>query len=351
MKYPSLFLAGFCLLLTFPSALAFDRVELSKKIVERYDMNLGDAVDLDNKYGKIYVHTWEKSEMTAEIIVRAWGSSERRAKELLDRIEIRYGKTGNTVRFETVIRPAEDIFVNASRGFEIDYTIYMPADNALKLNNRYGDVFIDNFRGLLDTRIRYGNLRANKITGADKKIDIAYGNADVEQLESGTFEIAYGNGRIRRGNHLTVNSRYAKMTYENIGELHTQTKYGGIFIENRAETLIGNIAYSDVRVHRIEKQARINARYIGNFDIEEVGKDFEEISLDGAYASFTVYLSDTDNFHFALSASYGGIRSDLTEAEISRNIRQSRTHLLEGRKGKAGGKVRITTKYGNICIR
>ncbi|MCS7019435.1 MAG: hypothetical protein RMJ87_08810 [Cytophagales bacterium] len=334
-----------------PALHALDRVEVSKKITEKYDMHPQDMLDVSNKYGTIHIHTWEKSEVMVEVTVRAWSNNERRAKEALDRIQIKYGKTGSVVQFETQINSSANVSINVNSGFEINYLVYMPISNSLKLSNRYGGVFIDNFNGSLDAFVRYGNLKTNKMTGGDKKIDIAYGNADIEQLENGIFEIAYGNGIIREASKLTVRNRYSKMEYENVKELHTETKYGGILIENEVETITGNIAYSDFRAHRLKKQAQIEARYAGNFSIDEVSKGFEQIILDGTYSSFTVYFGSKHHFEFSLSASYGSIRIDVGEAEIRREVSQSHTQILEGQVGKAGGKVRITTKYGSIRLK
>lgn len=331
------------------SAQAFDRVEVTKKVSEKYSMDAGDMADLSNKYGKMHINTWDKPEITVEVTIRAWGNNERRAKELLDNIDIKYGKTGNIVRFETVINSSSSI--NNNNGFEINYLVNMPAKSGLKLNNRYGAVFLDNFSGALDATIKYGSFKANKITGANKKLDIAYSGADIEQLENGTLDLSYGNGIIREGGKITVNNRYGKMTYENVKELRTDTKYGGILIENEAETVIGNIAYSDFKVHRLKKEIRMEARYAGSFSIDEVSKGFSEIDLNGAYSSFTVYFGGGQNFDFSASTAYGSIKMDVSGADIRRDISQSQTQTLEGHVGKGGGKVRINTKYGSIRMR
>jgi hypothetical protein len=333
------------------SAQAFDRIEVTKKVFEKYSLDANEVAALTNKYGKMHINTWDKSEITVEVTVRAWAGNERRAKEILDRIEIKYGKTGNTVHFETIINSSGSININSNNGFEINYMVNMPAKSGLKLNNRYGAVFLDNFSGSLDATIKYGSFKANKITGANKKLDIAYSSADIEQLENGTLDLSYGNGIIREGGKVTVNNRYGKMTYENVKELRTDTKYGGILIENEAETIIGNMAYSDFKVHRLKKEIRMEARYAGSFSIDEVSKGFSEIDLNGAYSSFTVYFGSGQNFEFSTSTAYGSIKMDVAGADIRRDISQSQTQTLEGQVGKGGGKVRINTKYGSIRMR
>ena len=350
-KHIQIVLVTLLLVMLQRSVQAFDRVEVSKIISEKYSMDAGDIAELTNKHGKMHINTWDKPEITVEVTVRAWGSNERRAKETLDRIQIKHGKTGNTVRFETVINASSGVNISNSNGFEINYLVNMPAKNGLRLNNRYGAVFLDSFSGALDAVVKFGSFKANKITGENKKIDISYSNADIEQLESGMLDLSYGNGIIREGGKITVNNRYGKMTYENIKELHTDTKYGDILIENEAETVIGNIAYSDFKAHRLKKEIRMEARYAGSFSIDEVSKGFSEIDLQGAYSSFTVYFGSGHNFDFSASTAYGSVIMEVAGANVRRDISQLQTQTLEGRVGKGGAKVRINTKYGSIRMR
>ncbi len=350
-KHIQVTLLSLLLTMFYWTAQASDRIEVTKKISEKYSMDAGDVAELTNRHGEMHINTWDKPEITVEVTMRAWGNNERRAKETLDRIEIRHGKTDNAVRFETVINASGSININNINGFEINYLVNMPAKNGLKLNNRYCAVFLDNFSGSLDANVKYGSFKANKITGTNKKLNIAYSSADIELLENGNIDLSYGNGIIRQGGKLTVNNRYGKITYENVKELRTDTKYGGILIENEAETITGNIAYSDFKVHRLKKEIHMEARYAGSFSIDKVSKGFSAIDLEGAYSSFTVYFGSRQNFEFSASSSYGSIRMDVAGADIRRDISQSQTQTLEGQVGKGGGKVRIATKYGSIRMR
>jgi hypothetical protein len=330
---------------------AFDRVEVKKNISEKYQVSDSDKLHISNKYGKVHINTWDKNEITVDIEIKAWAGNESRAKENLDRIDIQYGKSANVISFETVINSG-GVNIGNHNGFEINYTINMPPVNTLNVENKYGPAFLDNFRGDLQMTIKYGKLKANKLTGSKKNLVVAYGGADIEALENGTLDISYSSGRIGDAGDVTLNNRYGGFKIEKCDKLQVDTRYGSLNIEKEIGSLFGTFAYSGCEVALLKKTIVAEVRYAGNFNIGQASKSFEKIELKGSYSSFDVNFETGADFDFEVKTSYGGMRQSLANVDIRKQIEQGQEKYYEGSVGskKGGAKVVIETRYGSVRL-
>ncbi len=345
LKY-SVFLWACVNLLFITNALAFE--EVTKKISEKYNVSSSDKLDISNKYGKVDIYTWDKNEITVEITMKAWASSASRAKEELDRITIKYGKSGNFITFETQIA-GNNVNINDNRGFEINYVVNMPKSNALKLYNKYGATFLDNFSGELDLSARYGKLRTNRLTGVSKNIEVAYGGIDSEEIEKGRLKASYSDCKIRTGGNLEVDNAYGKLAFDRVGTLQADIRYGELRVEETAGAIRGKMGYSGLRIKQLTKSFAMEAKYGGDFNIEKIARGFEKIEIEGSYTSLDLTFDAGNTFDFEVNTSYGDFRNGLSDAQISKQIETNNSKEFEGYVGKKGGaKVTVSTRYGSV---
>jgi hypothetical protein len=345
-KYKLVITALFCLWLAAGPARAQEQI--SKNFSEKYAVSASDLLDLSNRYGKVHVNTWDKNEVTVDVQIKAWGRTQERAKEQLDRIKINYGKRGGVVFFETVV---EDNNVNNSNksGFEINYTVSMPRRNRLKLYNRYGATFLADHSGELDLSVRYGKFVGEKLTGPAKKIEVAYGGLDLQQLEQGSIDISYSsNVSIEKAGNITLDNRYTSVRFGSVTNLNAETKYGGLDIDNQVDVLKANMAYSGLKIGQLNKELVVNTKYANNFQVRRVAKGFGRIDVDASYSSLTLFFEPNMAFNFTVSTRYGNFKNDVPDTDLRRQIEQSTSKDFEGSVGKGGGSVKATANYGNI---
>ena len=57
---------------------------------------------------------------------------------------------------------------NCSNTIGIDYDIHIPANNALNIENSFGDIVIPDYTGPVSLTIKYGSLIAGKLSKPEK---------------------------------------------------------------------------------------------------------------------------------------------------------------------------------------
>ncbi|MDX5438344.1 MAG: hypothetical protein LPK03_14160, partial [Pontibacter sp.] len=141
-------------------AAAYD-AEKRKTIDKTFKVSSKDILKIDNQWGKVHVNTWDKNEIRVKVDVVTHASTEAKAQEMLDNIKIMESREGNTYTFRT----QKDIRIsgNNKQGLEINYTVYMPAENGIAVKNRFGDVYLPSMKGKADIDIQYGNLKCDRL--------------------------------------------------------------------------------------------------------------------------------------------------------------------------------------------
>ncbi len=333
--------------LVFSSSVFGQEATKTKQISEKYTLSSADKFDVTNKYGKVHINTHDGKELSVQIQIKAWAKNDNKAQELLDRISIQYGKTGDVVSFETEISSG-NVNISGNSGFEINYTVNMPKNNDLRVENKYGNVFLADFRGNLDLEAKYGNLKAQKLTGSSKKIEVQYGNLDITEIEKGNLEIAYGNGSVGRATDLDLRNSYSNMSFDYVKNVDLETKYGAFVVEEEAENIKGIVKYSKFEVEKLRNSLVLEIEYAGSFRIRQISNKFTKIDLTGKYSSFNLEFEKNANFDYNVLTRYGNFSNSLSNSKVSKQIEQNQSSQHEGKVGNGGGLIRIELGYGSV---
>jgi len=120
------------------------QTEIVKKVHIQYALQDSDQVVIDNCYGQVHVNTWDRDEVSIDIVVTAKAKNITNAQQILDNInfETQSDKNGNyKTRYKTIIeRPAR-----VKNGeMTVEYTINTPRNNCLDISTRYGNIYLTN---------------------------------------------------------------------------------------------------------------------------------------------------------------------------------------------------------------
>jgi hypothetical protein len=173
------------LLLSLQSRAGGD-VTKEKSYSKTYDLSATDRVSISNKFGKVDVHTWDKSQVKVDVHITATSGSEQGATTVLDRIHIQDSKDGSLVRFKTDLdqddenddRKDHEHNHEHNRKFSIDYTVYLPAAQTLELNNDFGATTLPDYSGLLEVTSKFGSLDAGRL-GSVKRLNVEFGKTNI----------------------------------------------------------------------------------------------------------------------------------------------------------------------------
>ena len=355
MKTINKFLILSVLTLTVSGVFGQNDSDLQKEVKKTFTLKGNDKVSIDNKFGEVHIDTWDKNTLEVTVTFTSHSRSEKRAKEMLDRMDVEIKGIGNgtDVSFTTVI--ADDMDGNRDKeAFMIDYKVNMPKSNPLDVKNKFGHTYLADFNGPLNMNVKYGELKMDRITGDSSKVSVAFGGAVISELKSADLKIKYGKLKLDKGGEIRLENGYSDVKLGAIQNLITETKYGK-FNADKIDDLAGAFAYTNVNMDELLKSIKVQVKYCSDFAIDRVGKDFNNIDIQGKYSSFDFSFMEGASFDFEFDTEYGSL-INYPKEKIRDMIEKARDEYGKERnyKGSYGpnpkGKVKIDAKYGNIEI-
>ena len=213
--------------------------EKTKTYTKTYSLQPGDGVSVTNQFGDVRISTWNKNEVKVDVTISARSSSEERAQEILDNIEIEAGKSPGGVWFKTemankgVKGKSNNQYKN--EGFSIHYTVSMPSANALKIQNSFGSTYVPDMNGEADITSKFGSLEAGNLPKV-KSILVEFGSAEIKSIHDGKLVIKFSSAVVHKltgsVNAVLEHSNSVKMGVDNsISDLNVKNNFSTLYLD------------------------------------------------------------------------------------------------------------------------
>ncbi len=335
------------LILGLAAANTVSAVEKTKKYHESWASSTVETLRITNKFGEVKFKNENGSEITIDVVVTVEASSESKANELLNKIDVEFGKNGSTIMAETSI---ENNF-KSNRGFSIDYVINVPINKNLIVSNKYGNTVVNKLNANGDFDIQYGNITANELVApANGKMNLklAYGNGNIETTGDINIVVSYSsNLSLGTINDLQLESKYSNIEFNKGRIIKINSKYDK-FSFGRVKSVTANTKYSNLRIDYLATDLKIESGY-GGVKVNEIAPDFESVSITNSYGQISLGLNKA-SYTVDASCNYCGISYPDQRFKGNR-MKENTSFELKGKVGSAaGGTVMIRSRYGEIKL-
>ncbi len=291
-----------CLLLVFAGGLfAKDEpgTEKRKTYTKTYALASNDKVTIENQFGEVKIIIWNKAEVQTDVTIIARGSSDERAQDILDHINIEDGKNSDGVYFKTNMKNQN----NKGKGehnqkMEINYEVHMPAGNPLDLTNSFGSSTVPDMTGPVELTQKFGDMVAGNLSNA-KEIRVEFGSIAVDNISNCKMVVKFSKAEIKKM------SGNIKLNFEYCDKVK-------LSLDNSVTDLNINNSFSEVQI-------AVASGYGGDFDIHT---SFSDLKNAGAL----------------------GIKEEKDEDEHGPRFDKDYT----GKTGNGSNKVKIKSSFGNI---
>jgi len=205
-----------------------------KSVNKSYNVSSSDKLDIQNSFGSVEVHTWDRNEIKVDVNIEVSANTDALAQKILDRISVTDAQSGKEISFKTNMKD-----INNGNGdkstMEINYSISMPASNPLQIKNEFGKTIIPDYRGEVDLTSKFGKLETGNL-GNVKNISVEFGKAKLGNISGGSLSIKYSGASIARlsGNvkmNLEFSSKVSLGLDNNISGLDMKVSYSSVNIK------------------------------------------------------------------------------------------------------------------------
>jgi hypothetical protein len=358
MNYRKIIFSGLAALFCISFA---EGQEFTNQVVRAYKISNETSIDVVNKYGKIHVISWEKDSVKFIIDLKIRNKDPEKLEKIKENINFEFTPSSYYVMVKTAIGDGpQDVFkdlvdiagnyFSAQNQIKIDYTIMVPGYSSLKLENKFGDVYLDDREGNLKLTLSYGDFKANNLNG-NSDIKVSSGKAEINSLNDGQLNVSYSNLHILKAQKLSLESRSSNITIDEINDLTLRSRRDKLVLP-RVRTLRGDSYFSEFSILGLQNDLDYIFRY-GSLTIDNIMKNFSSIVINSEFTDLRLAFERGSSYDIEIThhqdalISYPRSMGTLDVKTISEPEKQKMTY---GRLGTAQSDSRVTILAPKKCV-
>jgi hypothetical protein len=334
----------------------------SKTVSRSFKVSQNTKVDITNKYGKIHLIPWKQDSVRFDISMNVQSSSPTKLEKTMSSIDFDFTGTPYFVSAKTTFASGRQGFINelidlaetlanGGNNVEINYMVMVPEYIELNIENKYGDVYLNDTEAKLRLDLSNGNLKAHDLN-ADADISISFGDAMINSVDAARLTLSFAGIEIRDANRLDIDSKSSKIRIDGVNELRVKSKRDKFTFE-KINSIQGEAFFSEFWVDELFENVNLNLKY-GNLNLDFISKDFSFLKVDSEWTDMQFSFETGSGYsfnmqHFDTKINYPEQLATLANECVDPEKKQ---FVLNGRIGEKGktSDVRLRNRSGNVSI-
>jgi hypothetical protein len=350
------------ILLIFKSVSAQNESE-TRSFIKTLPVSNETTLEVSNKYGTIQITPWDKDSACIRAEIKAVANDRSKLSKMFEGIDVKITGSNFLVRARTEFTSNINTLFESFKGMtskiisydshiEINYYISIPEYLNLKIDNKYGDVYMENSKGEFRMTISNGSFKANAL-GKNSSINMIFCDARINSIVSASIEASFSEVSIGETEDLSLNSISSRYDIRKAGMIRGESKRDKFFIENIG-SLQGNSYFTDYKLSNLSKEINLTTRY-GSFNADFIEKGFESINISSNLSDVTLKFDQGSSYNLEIR------RTNAFLVLPDKSIKSQEKALNEDKKefvttGSVGripgkAKVKIDANRGNIYIK
>jgi hypothetical protein len=361
MNYKVLLLCSLTMLFAFRSPAQSDSE--TRTFMKSVKVSRQSSLEVSNKYGTIHITPWSKDSASIRAEVKAFASSSSKLNKMFDGISVNITETNLLVRAQTDFTQNIGMLFEDFKGMtsklisydskvEIDYYISVPEYLNLKIENKYGDLYLENCTGTFSASVSNGSFKANSI-GKGSVVTLSFCDATINTFKSGKIDASFSEITIGESEELTINSISSRYDIKNIGSIQTESKRDKFYITN-STTIKGNSYFSDFNLSNVSREIFLSAKY-GSVTADMIDKKFESVNITSGYSDLSLEFEQGSSYNLDIRHINAFVVIPDRDAKTEKKAlnEEKKEYMTFGTVGKSPGsaKVKIDATRGNIYIK
>ena len=285
------------------------QVTESRKLTKGFKIDNSTIVDIGNKYGDINIENWDNDSVKVEIYVQVTEKSRDKLRKKMSEISFELTQSGHYIVINTLIGDTKNILFSefnklketvglGDSEVEINMKLKVPDNLDLRITNKFGNVYIDNYTGDVTLEMSNGKLKANDLTGY-VNMKISFGDAIINSIDSGSLEVYYGKLILTSGGKIRVTSKTSDITITEINQLTVNSSRDTYRIR-MIDDFQTESSWTDFTITEFKHKSDVRMRY-GDLSIENIKNTFDNIYIDASSSKISLCLDKKTDVNFDIT--------------------------------------------------
>lgn len=318
------------------------------------------TLEVSNKYGNIHFSTWDKDSVSIDIHFFIAEKNETKFMKIKDNVNFKTTGNSSYLIAETVfgskyssffknIKEATNLQTPESSSSRIDYFISVPSHINLKVNNRYGNVFIPDISGNINVDLSNGDFQAKKLSGINT-LKLAFGDVLIDELKQSTLDLNFCSVNINEATQLDIQSKSSEVKIKTCQLVKLQSKRDEYDIDE-LDNLFGETYFSKLSILKLNREFNMVMQY-GTLKNVGLTESYELFKVNANYANCNIELINPSNYKCLITAPKATINipSELKAAEGWRSKIETEPVVFNYQGSSGKEKIQISISDASLNI-
>lgn len=359
-KIRTLFFVAFWLLACQFRAGAFEKVHNETMA---FAINPGTEIQIINKYGNVHIINWDKDSVRFEISLVVNSIKPEKIEKTLSEIDFEFTPTSRYVIAKTVFKNDHGSFMDevnnlantlftSSNSVQIDYKVYMPDACPLKIENKFGNIFMTDFHEKINVSLSNGDFKASDFS-KDLELKIDFGSVNIKKTGNCKITAGYARIEINQADKMRLESKSSTIEIESVDNLEIASRRDKINIE-KVKNIKGELSFSELRIDEFSTVAVLNTEY-GEVDLRSVEKAFGQVNLTAKYTEISLNFDKESSFNLLIGYSrQTTLSNSLGSSNLKKEVIDEKNGLYQSSgiigSGKSLSEVKINIVSGQVSL-
>jgi hypothetical protein len=356
------------IILLFPVLLACLKLSAqnsseTRNYIRTLHVSSESSLEVFNKYGTVQVTQWKKDSAMIRAEVKAVATSKDKLGKMFDGISINMTESRYNIRAETSFTQNIGMLFESFKGMtskiiqydskvEINYYISIPEYLNLKIENKYGDVYMENNSGDFTITISNGSFKANSL-GKNARLNLSFCNATISSIASGKIDASFSEISSGEVGDVSINSISSKYEFKKAGIVTIESRRDKFFIDN-ITAIKGTSYFTDFNLKNLTQEANLSTRY-GNLTIDQIDHGFQSVNLNTGYSDVSLGFEPGSSYNLDIRQLNAFLDISDKSAKTEKKVlsEDKKEFITSGTVGKNPGasKLSIDATHGDIFIK
>lgn len=324
------------------------RAQVQFETGEKFDL------EIDSRHSDIEVRSWTENSIQIDYQITVWAEDEETAKEIASEIEIRIDPEKDasdraTRAAITTNYPKEwGLWRNSGSRARVDYWLVVPQQTNLELNNRHGDVSVDDLCGATTIGNRHGNVSLGAIEG-NLNLDTRHGNVEADSIQGNVcFGGGHGNAKLGKvGGNFEGDHRHGHLELDEVGgDLSLAHRHGNAVVHSVGGTIEVNKGHGQIELRGVRDTFHIDVHH-ADTHLDVASPLSGDCVIKGHHAKVNLVAPENVFASIQTSTHRGSISSEF-EGNLTKEKREQH---FTATPNKDGANLQISNHHGRINLR
>lgn len=361
MKYKQVIC--FVLLTFFSLSIKAQAESETRNFIKSFRSEDETSLEINNKYGTVQVIPWKKDSVLIRAEVKAYAPNRSRIEKMFEGVSVNITGSKYIIRAQTDFSQSINMLFESFKGMtrqlisydsrlEINYYVNAPEYVNLRIDNKYGDVYLENVEGNFSATVSNGSFRAGSL-GEGSTLIMAFCDASINNFVSGKIDASFSDIEITSTENLTLSSISSKYNIKKSGKLNIESKRDKFFLD-QVSSVEGESYFTDFRINKVETGLHVTTKY-GSVNADLIEKGFNSVDINSGFSDITLGFDKTTSYNLDLRYinSFVVLPDNENKTEKKALNEEKKEFLISGTIGRNPGasKVNIDATRGNIYFK